>query len=144
VNSRIAGIGVAACCMIGPGLVGLVSGPIVAIMLFSLGGFAHQMESGLLYSLVTDKFEKQNIATATGLAGMAGYLGASLFTLTVGQLVAVTGYEPVFVCLSIFDLTAFFVVWAMLADRQHGRSGSLPDAVAPPLAVPLVVAPPPA
>jgi ACS family hexuronate transporter-like MFS transporter len=123
VNSRIAGIGVAACCMIGPGLVGLVSTPIVAIMLFSVGGFAHQMESGLLYALVTDKFPKQNVATATGLAGMAGYAGASLFTLAVGQVVAVTGYEPVFICLSIFDLTAFCVVWAMLGDRRHGTTG---------------------
>ena len=123
VNSRIAGIGLAACCMIGPGLVGLISSPIVAIMLFSLGGFAHQMESGLLYSLVTDKFEKQNVATATGLAGMAGYMGASLFTITVGQLVAVTGYEPVFICLSIFDLTAFFVVWYMLGDHRRSPTG---------------------
>jgi ACS family hexuronate transporter-like MFS transporter len=124
VNSRIAGIGVAACCMIGPGLVGLISSPIVAIMLFSLGGFAHQMESGLLYSLVTDKFEKQNVATATGLAGMAGYMGASLFTITVGQLVAVTGYEPVFICLSIFDLTAFFAVWYMLGDHRRSLTGT--------------------
>jgi hypothetical protein len=54
---------------------------------------------------------------------MAGYAGASLFTLAVGQVVAVTGYEPVFICLSIFDLTAFCVVWAMLGDRRHGTTG---------------------
>jgi Major Facilitator Superfamily len=44
VNSRIAGIG--AFCMIGPGLIGLVSSPITAILLFSVGGFAHPMLSG--------------------------------------------------------------------------------------------------
>ena len=76
VNSRIAGVGLGAFCMIGPAFVGLVSGPVVAILLFSLGGFAHQMLSSLLYALVTDKFEKQDVATATGFTGMAGYLGA--------------------------------------------------------------------
>jgi ACS family hexuronate transporter-like MFS transporter len=118
-NSRIAGIGVGAFCMIGPGLVGLVTSPIAAILLFSLGGFAHQMLSSLLYALVTDRFEKQDIATATGFAGMAGYFGATLFTVTIGQLVGTIGYEPIFVCLSIFDITAFGVVWVMLADHRH-------------------------
>jgi ACS family hexuronate transporter-like MFS transporter len=75
VNSRIAGTGVGAFCMIGPGLIGLVSSPIAAIFLFSVGAFAHQMFSSLLYALVTDSFEKQNVATATGFGGMAGYLG---------------------------------------------------------------------
>jgi ACS family hexuronate transporter-like MFS transporter len=118
VNSRIAGIGVGAVCMIGPALVGLFSSPIVAILLFSLGGFAHQMLSSLLYALVTDKFAKQDVATATGFAGMAGYLGATLFTLTIGHLVGIVGYPPLFVCLSIFDITAFLVVWFVLGDRS--------------------------
>jgi ACS family hexuronate transporter-like MFS transporter len=120
VNSRIAGIGIGAFCMIGPALVGLFSSPIVAILLFSLGGFAHQMLSSLLYALVTDKFEKQDVATATGFAGMAGYLGATIFTLTIGHLVEIVGYPPLFVCLSIFDITAFFVVWFVLGERKRG------------------------
>jgi len=52
---------------------------------------------------------------------MAGYLGATLFTLTIGQSVGTTGYEPIFVCLSIFDITAFVVVWFTLADRRSVR-----------------------
>jgi ACS family hexuronate transporter-like MFS transporter len=126
VNSRIAGVGLGAFCMIGPAFVGLVSGPVVAILLFSLGGFAHQMLSSLLYALVTDKFEKQDVATATGFTGMAGYLGATLFTLTIGQLVGTIGYEPIFVCLSIFDLTAFAIVWFTLADRRVGPTALHP------------------
>jgi ACS family hexuronate transporter-like MFS transporter len=73
-----------------------------------------------MYALVTDKFAKQDVATATGFAGVAGYLGATLFTLTVGHLVGIVGYPPLFICLSIFDITAFFVVWALLRDRSHG------------------------
>jgi ACS family hexuronate transporter-like MFS transporter len=122
VNSRIAGIGVGALCMIGPGLIGLVSSPITAILLFSLGGFAHQMLSSLLYALVTDTFERQEVATATGFGGMAGYLGGTIFSLVIGQLAATIGFEPLFACLSVFDITAFVIVWLVLGERGR-RAG---------------------
>ena len=80
--------------MIGPGLIGLVISPITAILLFSLGAFAHQMLSSLLYALVTDAFEKQDVATATGFGGMAGYLGGTSFSLLIGELATTIGYEP--------------------------------------------------
>ena len=121
VNSRIAGIAVGAVCMIGPGLIGLVSSPITAILLFSIGGFAHQMLSSLLYALTTDTFEKQDVATATGLAGMAGYLGGTCFSLVIGQLANTIGYEPLFVCLSVFDILAVLIVWAVLGERGTRR-----------------------
>jgi ACS family hexuronate transporter-like MFS transporter len=105
--------------MIGPGLIGLVSSPITAILLFSVGGFAHQMLSGLLYALVTDTFEKQDVATATGYAGMAGYLGGLSFSLVIGQLANTIGYEPLFACLSVFDIAAFCVVLMVLGQRGH-------------------------
>jgi ACS family hexuronate transporter-like MFS transporter len=116
VNSRIAGIGVGALCMIGPGLIGLVSSPYTAIFLFSVGGFAHQMLSGLLYALVTDTFEKQDVATATGFGGMSGYLGGMTFSLVIGQLAQTIGYEPLFVCLSVFDIAAFVIVLLVLGE----------------------------
>jgi ACS family hexuronate transporter-like MFS transporter len=123
VNSRIAGIGIAACCMIGPGLIGLASSPITAILLFSLGGFAHQMLSGLLYALGGDTFERQEIATATGLAGMAGYIGGLSFSLVIGQLASRVGYEPLFACLSLFEITAFIVVMMVLGERSNTAGG---------------------
>jgi len=127
VNSRIAGIGVGALCMIGPGLIGLVSSPYTAIFLFSVGGFAHQMLSGLLYALVTDTFEKQDVATATGFGGMAGYLGGMTFSLMIGQLAQTIGYEPLFVCLSVFDIAAFVIVLLVLGER--GRRVAAPGSV---------------
>ena len=119
VNSRIAGIGIGAVCMIGLGLIGLVSSPITAILLFSTGAFAHQMLSSLLYALVTDVFPKQDVATATGFAGMFGYFGGTLFSLSIGQMASTIGYEPLFVCLSIFDIIALIVVWAVLGERRR-------------------------
>src|SRR4051812_13708368 len=127
VNSRIAGIGIGAVCMIGPALIGLVSSPIAAIFLFSVGAFAHQFLSSLLYALVTDTFPKQDVATATGFGGMAGYLGGTLFSLTIGALASTIGYEPLFVCLSVFDIIALIVVWVVIGERGRGVE---PDAAA--------------
>src|SRR3954451_8378319 len=110
VNSRIAAIAVGAVCMIGPGLMGLVNGPITAILLFTLGGFAHQMLSSVLYALTTDTFPKQEVATATGLAGMAGSLVGTRFSLLLGHLANTVGSEPLFACLSVFDLIAVLIV----------------------------------
>jgi ACS family hexuronate transporter-like MFS transporter len=114
--------------MVGPGLIGLVSSPIAAILLFSVGAFAHQMFSSLLYALVTDSFEKQNVATATGFGGMAGYLGGTLFSLLIGQLANRVGYEPLFACLPVFDILAFAVVLAVLGERGRRIDGRLPSA----------------
>jgi ACS family hexuronate transporter-like MFS transporter len=125
VNSRIAAIAVGAVCMIGPGLMGLVNGPITAILLFTLGGFAHQMLSSVLYALTTDTFPKQEVATATGLAGMAGYLGGTIFSLVLGQLANTVGYEPLFACLSVFDLLAVAIVWVVLGERSGPRRAAL-------------------
>ncbi|MGY2052885.1 MFS transporter [Methylobacterium sp. JK268] len=126
-NSRIAGIGIGAVCMIGPGLIGLVTSPYAAIALFSLGAFAHQMLSSLLYAVVTDRFAPQDVATATGFGGMAGYLGGTLFSLLIGQVATRIGYEPLFACLSVFDLVALLVVWLVLGERGgRGAAAGLP------------------
>jgi ACS family hexuronate transporter-like MFS transporter len=100
-----------ASCMIGPACIGLVESPYTAIALLCIGGFAHQTLSGALYSITSDSFGKNEVATATGMGGMFGYLGAAAFTLVFGVLVTKIGYSPLFVVLAIFDIVAAFVVW---------------------------------
>jgi ACS family hexuronate transporter-like MFS transporter len=102
--------------MIAPGCVGLVDSPYTAILLLCIGGFAHQTLSGALYSITSDVFGKNEVATATGLAGMSGYLGATLFTLLFGVLVTHVGYSPMFVVLAVFDVLAAIVVWALVKE----------------------------
>ncbi len=121
VNARIAGVGVGAVCMIGPALVSLFANPIVAILLFSVGAFAHQTLSSLMYALVTDKFERADVATATGGAGMAGYFGATCFSLLIGQVAGTIGFGPLFASLSVFDLVAFAVLVLVLGERSGAR-----------------------
>ncbi len=102
--------------MIAPGCVGLVESPYTAILLLCIGGFAHQTLSGALYSITSDVFGKNEVATATGLAGMSGYLGATLFTLLFGVLVTHVGYSPMFVVLAVFDVLAAIVVWMLVRE----------------------------
>jgi ACS family hexuronate transporter-like MFS transporter len=116
-------------CMIAPGCIGLVASPYTAIFLLCIGGFAHQTLSGALYAITSDVFGKNEVATATGMAGMSGYLGASLFTLVFGLLVKQVGYSPLFVVLAVFDLLAAVVVWAMVRE-----SGPRPPMQAAPAA----------
>ncbi len=54
VNSRLAGMVLGAVCMIGPGCVGLASNAYIAIALFCIGGFAHQMISASVNCLSAD------------------------------------------------------------------------------------------
>ncbi|MDR3517398.1 MAG: MFS transporter [Azospirillaceae bacterium] len=116
VNARLTVITFGALCMIGPALISFAVSPVLAIMCFCLGGFAHQMLSSMLYAVMGDVFEKQDIATATGAAGMFGYLGGALFTLVVGQLADTLGYEPLFALLFLFDLVAAAALWLMIGE----------------------------
>ena len=117
VNARLATITVGALCMVGPALISFVVDPVTAILCFSLGGFAHQMLSSMMYALMGDVFEKTEIGTATGVAGMFGYLGAAMFTLVLGALASTVGYEPMFAVLFLFDLVAAATLWAFIGVR---------------------------
>jgi MFS transporter, ACS family, hexuronate transporter len=119
VNARLTTISLGALCMIGPALISFVASPIVAILCFSLGGFAHQMLSSMMYALMGDVFDRSEVATATGVAGMFGYLGGALFTLAVGRLADTLGYEPLFALLFLFDLVAAVALWAFVGARRR-------------------------
>ncbi|MDY7545169.1 MFS transporter [Glaciimonas sp. CA11.2] len=123
-TSRKMVVGVGALCMIGPACIGLVSSPYIAIALLCVGGFAHQTLSGALYAITSDVFGKNEVATATGMAGMSGYLGATLFTLVFGILVTQVGYGPLFVLLAVFDLLAVVVLVLLARERACSDAGT--------------------
>lgn len=123
-NSRKLVVVFGALCMIGPACVGFVDSPYTAIALLCVGGFAHQTLSGGLYSVTSDMFGKGEVATATGMGGSMGYLGAAAFTAVFGVLVTKIGYSPLFVVLAVFDLIGAVVV-CMLA-RQNSQDTKAP------------------
>jgi ACS family hexuronate transporter-like MFS transporter len=121
VSSRLAGIAMGALIMIAPGCVGLAPAALTAVALLCIGGFAHQILSGLIYTLATDKFGSHEVATASGMAGMAGWLGGLAFSLIVGQLVDHVGYTPVFASLSLFDLCGAAIAVLLLREPRIAR-----------------------
>jgi MFS transporter, ACS family, hexuronate transporter len=114
IPSRIAGIVLGAILMIGPGCIGLAASPYLAIALFCIGGFAHQMISALLNTLSADVFDPHEVATANGLTGTAAWTGGLSFSLVVGALATTIGYGPLFACLTLFDIIGATVVIALL------------------------------
>ena len=104
IPSRVAGIVLGAVLMIAPGCIGLAASPYTAIALFCVGGFAHQMISGLINTLSADVFAPSEVGTANGFIGQAGWIGGLMFSLLIGQLADRFGYAPLFGLLGVFDL----------------------------------------
>lgn len=124
-DSRKLTVALGALLMIGPACIGLATSPGVAIALFCVGGFAHQMLSGALLTLSADLFDKCAVGTATGMAGSIGWIGGAIFTLIVGALAETVGYDPLFVLLALFDLVGAGILWWLLrtpgTDRTEAR-----------------------
>ncbi len=121
VASRKITMTIGAMFMIGPACIGFAGSPGVAIILFCIGGFAHQMLSGALVTLCSDMFDSRTVGTATGMAGTSAWVGGMLFTLLIGQSADAWGYDPLFAALAALDLLAAVVLWSLL--RATPRTG---------------------
>ncbi|WP_290505109.1 MFS transporter [Akkermansia sp.] len=86
---------------------------IVAVL--GLAGGAHQAWSASVYTLGSDMFPKSDVASITGLSGMAGQIGSVLFQTAVGftlswfaaQGNASHGYDIIFMVCGSAYLAAF-------------------------------------
>lgn len=116
--------------MIAPGTIGLFTSPYVAIMLFCIGGFAHQALSGALITLSSDVFGRNEVATANGLTGMAAWSASTLFALIVGALADTLGFGPLFAVLAVMDVLAAVAIWSLLSNRPvtHSANFTIPIA----------------
>lgn len=124
INARRSAFTVGAIMMMGVGFVGFVENPYLAVALLSLAGFAHQTLSVTVITMASDLFKKNEVATVAGLAGMCGNIGLLLFSLLIGTLVSVVGYEPFFIGLAVLDLLGAVVLWSFVRERQTTVSGN--------------------
>lgn len=115
--SRKITMSIGAVCMIGPACIGLAGSPGLAIALFCVGGFAHQMLNGALITLCSDVFDSRMVGTASGMAGTIAWIGGMLFTLLIGQSADIFGYSPLFVMLGALDIIGMAVLWILLRNR---------------------------
>ncbi|HTU10559.1 MAG TPA: MFS transporter [Allosphingosinicella sp.] len=108
--------------MTGMMFVGSVSSPYVAVLLLSLGGFAHQTLSVTCITMASDLYPRNELGTVAGMAGTMANLGVLIFTLLVGTLVLQIGWTPFFIALSVLDLIAAVLLWT-LVQEPGGRKG---------------------
>jgi ACS family hexuronate transporter-like MFS transporter len=113
-TARKAAMIIGAALMIAPGCVALAGDAYFAIALLCVGGFAHQIISITINTLSADLFATEALATANGFVGAAGWTGGLLFSLLIGQVQHLTGYGPLFACLSLFDLIGAVVLILMM------------------------------
>ncbi|WP_236616889.1 MFS transporter [Sphingobium lactosutens] len=100
--------------MTGMAFVGLATNPYAAIALLCLGGFAHQTLSVTVITMASDLFNRNEVATAAGMAGLAGNLGVLIFSLLLGQMVDQVGYVPFFILLGVLDLVGAVLLWTLV------------------------------
>ncbi len=99
-------------------LIGTVTSAYTAIALLCLAGFAHQTLSVSVITMASDLFRRNEVATATGVAGLAGNFGVLIFSLLLGGLVDKVGYEPFFVVLGGLDLLGALILWTLVRKPQ--------------------------
>lgn len=114
ITSRKVTMTVGALCMIGPACIGLAGSPGLAIALFCIGGFAHQMLNGALITLCADLFDTRTVGTVSGMAGSIAWIGGMLFTLAIGKSADLFGYNPLFVALGLMDMAGAALLWWLL------------------------------
>ncbi|WP_232494620.1 MFS transporter [Novosphingobium kaempferiae] len=118
IDARRWAFSLGALMMTGMAFVGLASNPYAAIALLCLGGFAHQTLSVTVITMASDLFARNEVATATGMAGAAGNLGVLVFSLMLGQMVDTVGYGPFFALLGVLDLVGAALLWILIRKPQ--------------------------
>lgn len=114
IRSRQMAMTCGALLMMGPACIGFAGSAQMAIILFCVGGFAHQMLNGALITLCSDLFPSRSVGTASGLTGSAAWIGGMLFTFLIGQSADTIGYNPLFVSLAGLDLLGCAALWLLV------------------------------
>lgn len=118
IASRKITMTIGAVCMGGLGFIAVAGSPEVAIALFCLGGFAHQMLNGALLTLCSDVFDSRAVGAASGMAGTFAWIGGLGFTYLIGQSADAYGYDPLFIALAALDLVGAAVLWSLMRGRK--------------------------
>jgi MFS transporter, ACS family, hexuronate transporter len=93
-----------------------------AVLLLGLVTAAHQGFSANLYTLVSDMFPRQAVASVAGLGGLCGYFGASLFQIVVGHFVEKQhNYTVPFLCAGSAYLIALAAIHALAPRLERAR-----------------------
>ena len=95
--------------------------PWTAIFLVSLACGAHNSWSANIFTMCSDCFRSQEVASVTGIAGFAGGLGGILLSALIpGFVVQYFGYVPVFILMGVLHPLAYvFVKYLVSYDKVY-------------------------
>jgi ACS family hexuronate transporter-like MFS transporter len=95
-----------------------------AVLLLGIVTAAHQGFNSNLYTLVSDMFPRQAVASVAGFGGMWGFFGASLFQIVVGYSVEKNqNYLVPFVCAGVVYLLAVVIIHLMVPRLEPASLG---------------------
>ena len=101
-----------------------ISGLWTAVLLLGIVTAAHQGFNSNLYTLVSDMFPRQAVASVAGFGGMWGFFGASLFQIVVGYSVEKNqNYLVPFVCAGVVYLLAVGIIHLMVPRLEPASFG---------------------
>jgi MFS transporter, ACS family, hexuronate transporter len=117
-RARRGAMALCAFCMPIAAMAVFAPGPVGTIALMGLATAAHQGWSANLYTITSDLFPKEAVASVTGIGGCAGGLGGFLFSAIIpGFVVTHFGYTPMFVFMGTLHVLALFGMSAVLPKR---------------------------
>ncbi len=98
-----------------------------AVALVSVAAAAHQGWSANAYTLASDMFPREAVASVIGIAGAAGALGGFLFQRATGRVLERTGdYGPIFVVCGLAYVCAWAAVHLLAPRLEPVRLGGDP------------------
>ena len=117
-HARLSAMLVCACAVVPIYFVTHTNSEWAAVGLLSLAAAAHQGWSANIFTTASDMFPRAEVASVTGIGGMAGSAAGSLFAVFVGYVLAIThsNYAILFGIAS----SAYLVALAILAILAPG------------------------
>jgi MFS transporter, ACS family, hexuronate transporter len=101
---------ICALCVLPIVFASITSNIYIAVALIALATAAHQGWSANIFTLTSDMFPKQAVASVVGIGGMIGAIGGAIFAASAGVIRVKFGYMPLFIMAASGYLIAIVVI----------------------------------
>ena len=93
----------------------------VAVAIVSVAAASHQWWSANLYTIASDMFPRQAVASVIGLAGFSGAMGGVLFQRATGRILEATNnnYQIIFTVCGLAYVTGWLVIHLIVPRLQQ-------------------------
>ncbi len=122
-RGRKAALLVAALCIVPTMFAAHAQSVWVAVAIVSVAAAAHQWWSCNLFTLTSDLFPRQAVASVVGIGGFVGAMSAVLFQRATGRILEATGsnYTVIFAICGVAYLAAWVVIHLLVPRLQPVR-----------------------